>query len=87
MIWPQAEIDITLRREENRYTLSWYFFWPEYYLLLLWPVLFGAMALTEPESDRLPILALPIAILFSGLFFFLDTMWVARTVRKAFSKL
>jgi hypothetical protein len=87
MIWPQAEIDITIRRHENSYTLYWYFFWPEYYLLLLWPVLFGSVTLTESEPGGLPLFALPLAILFSGVLFLLDTMWVARRVRKAFTKL
>jgi hypothetical protein len=66
MIWPQAEIDITIRRHGNSYSLCWYFFWPEYYLLLLWPVLFGLAALAGAKPPGLSLLALPLAILFSG---------------------
>jgi len=86
MIWPQAQIDITLRKDDDAYTLSWYFYWPEYYALLLWPVLFGLAALTEPRFQGF-VSMLPAAILFSGFLFFLDTIWVARTARKAFQRL
>jgi len=87
IIWPQAEIDITIRRHTNGSSLYWYFLWPEYYLLLLWPILFGIVTLTEAKPRGLPFLVLPLAILFSGFLFFLDTMWVARRVRKAFTNL
>jgi len=87
MIWPQAEIDIPIRRNGDRHTLYWHFFWPEYYLLLLWPILFGLAVLTEAKRGGVPLFALPLAILFSGFIFFLDTMWVARRVRKAFTNL
>jgi hypothetical protein len=87
IIWPQAEVDITIRRHKDSYTLYWYFFWPEYYLLLLWPIFFGLVALTETKLGGLPLFALPLAILFSGFVFLLDTMWVARRVRKAFTNL
>jgi hypothetical protein len=87
MIWPQAEIDITIKRIGNSFTLYWHFFWPEYYLLLLWPILFGLGALTNEQRVGVTIFALPVAILFSGFLFFLDTMWVARRVRKAFTNL
>ncbi len=86
MIWPQAQIDITLRKDDNAYTLYWYFYWPEYYSLLLWPVLFGLVALTEPRLP-LSLSMLPIATLFSGFLIFLDTIWVARTARRAFQRL
>ena len=87
IIWPQAEIDITMRRNGDRYTLFWYFFWPEYYLLLLWPILFGLVAVVGEKHRVLPPFVLPVAILFSGFLLFLDTMWVARRVRKAFTNL
>jgi len=87
MIWPQAEIDITIRRNRDRYTLYWHFFWPEYYLLLLWPVLFGIVAVVNEKHEALPLFVLPVAVLFSGFLLFLDTMWVARRVRKAFTNL
>jgi hypothetical protein len=87
MFWPQAEIDITIRRIGDICTLYWHFFWPEYYLLLLWPILFGLVALTDAKPGGLPLLALPLAILFSGFLFFVDTVWVARRVRKAFTSL
>jgi len=86
MIWPQAQIDITLRKDGDGYTLSWYFYWPEYYALLLWPVLFGLVDLTGPRFQRF-VSMLFAAILFNGFLFFLDTIWVARTTRKAFQRL
>lgn len=87
MVWPQAEIDITIRKNRDRYALYWHFFWPEYYLLLLWPILFGLAAVVDGKHGGLVLFVLPVAILFSGLLFFLDTMWVARRVRKAFANL
>lgn len=87
MVWPQAEIDVTVSRNGDRYTLYWYFFWPEYYLLLLWPILFGLVAAVDEKHRGIPPFILPVAIVFSCLLFFLDTMWVARRVRKAFMAL
>lgn len=86
MIWPQAQIDITLRKDDDAYTLSWYFYWPDYYALLLWPVLFGLVTLTESPSPQF-VSMLPMAILFHGFLIFLDTIWVARTALKVFQRL
>lgn len=86
-IWPQAEIDITLRRDQNSYTLLWYFFWPEYYVLAFSLVLLGLIALVDSESGGLFLAVMPLAILFFGALIFLDTVWVSRRVRKVFAKL
>jgi hypothetical protein len=83
MIWPQAKIDITLRKQGSGYILSWYFHWPEYYLLLIWSMLFGFVA----AQASLPLLIFPIGILFQGFAIFLDTAYVARRVRKEFQRL
>jgi hypothetical protein len=83
MIWPHAQIDLTIKREGPTTILYWHFYWPDYYALCFWPIIF---ALTLTKQIQPPILMLPVAILFHGLFIFLDTLWVARNARKAIQR-
>ena len=34
-IFPQARIEITIRKENSRSSLYWHFIWPEYYVFLV----------------------------------------------------
>jgi len=91
MIWPHASIDITMERIGTGHRISWYFIWPEYYLLAFGlPVLFG-LAYLGSGFKRMDFSTVLIFFLFSFVFFglliFLDTLWVSSRVRRTFERL
>ena len=80
-IWPQASIEIWIRNEDDK--LIYEFFWPEY-LALVVPFI---LLMFFEERLREHIMFFVIALLFFGLFIYLDTRWAARRVRKAFESI
>jgi hypothetical protein len=80
-IWPQASVEVWIRNEEDR--LIYEFFWPEYLAI---GIPFAILIIIE-ERLREHIFPLAIALIFSGLFVYLDTRWAARRVRKAFESI
>jgi hypothetical protein len=89
VLWPNATIRILFHREGAHFRLSWRFRWPDYYLLLLVPVLALLEAAKPPHfMDASLILTsnLCFAVLFL-LLIFLDTKWVSWRVRRVLEKL
>lgn|SRR5208337_592292 len=84
MIWPHAQIDITLKKDGPSTILHWHFYWPDYYALCFWPIIFALRSTIQVQP---PILMLPVAILAHGFFIYLDTLWVAGRVRKAMQRI
>ncbi len=89
VIWPNITIRILIRREGLRCRLSWRFHWPDYYMLLLVPVL-ALSAAAKPSPIVEASLVLTTALCFTVFFLlliFLDTKWVSWRVRRAFERL
>ena len=84
-IFPQARIDITIRKQNGRSSLYWYFVWPEYWVFLVSFLIVCAAALTN--SQRIPLLALFLVGCCFALIVFLDTSVVSTRVRKIFKDL
>jgi hypothetical protein len=91
MIWPQASVDISIQKLGGRFSLHWYFVWPEYYVLLFGlPILF-ALGCVNSGYKGIAFPTLVIFFLFAfvvfGALIFLDTLWVSKRVRETFAKL
>ncbi len=84
-IFPQARIDITIRKQDGRSSLYWYFVWPEYYVFLVSFIILFAVVVLDRGIEGIPFLIL--SLIFFSLMVFLDTKWVSRRVRKVFERL
>jgi hypothetical protein len=84
-IFPQARIDITIRKDNFRSSLYWYFIWPEYYVFLISFIVLSIATVLDHGTQPVPFLL--VALLFFASLVFLDTKWVSRRVRKVFEQL
>ena len=84
-LFPQARIDITIRKHNGQSSLYWHFVWPEYWVLLLSFLL--VCAATLADHQRIPFLALPLVGCCFALLVFLDTNLVSTRVRRIFKDL
>jgi len=84
-IFPQARIDITIRRDNSRSSLYWHFVWPEYYVSFVSFIILFAVVVFDKGIQIIPFLIFYLA-LFSSIVF-LDTKWVSRRVRNVFKHL
>ncbi len=89
VFWPHPTIRVLIHREGLRCRLSWRFHWPDYYMLLLVPVLALFMAaLPLHFMDASPVLISGLCfVFFFLLLIFLDTKWVSWRVRRTLEKL
>jgi hypothetical protein len=83
-IFPQARIDITIRKNNSHSSLYWHFIWPEYYVFLVSFIILFAVVVLDGGIERIPFLIF--AFIFTGFIVFADTKWVSRRVRKTFKE-
>ena len=84
-IFPQARIDITIRKDNSRSSLYWHFVWPEYYAFIVSFIILFAVVVFDKGTQIIPFLIFYL-VLF-GSIVFLDTKWVSRRVREVFKHL
>jgi hypothetical protein len=84
-IFPQARIDITIRKDNSRSSLYWHFIWPEYYVFLFSFIVLSTVVVFDNGMQTIPFLLF--ALVFFVSLVFLDTKWVSRRVRKVFEEL
>lgn len=84
-VFPQVTIVISISKDGSRFSLSWHFIWPEYYVLLVSFMILFAVVVPDYGIHAIPLLLC--ALLLSACMVFLDTKWVSRRVRKVLNGL
>ena len=55
-IFPQARIDITIRKDNSRSSLYWHFAWPEYYAFIVSFIILFAVVVFDKGTQIIPFL-------------------------------
>jgi hypothetical protein len=86
---PHAQIEITITRNNRGFTLSWLFYWPEYYIPLILYVFFLIFFVLARDSQGISgsLVSPAFPAMLWGFLIFLDCKRVSRGVRKAFEYL
>jgi hypothetical protein len=82
--FPQARLDITIRKSNSHSSLYWHFVWPEYYVFLVSIIVLCIAVLIDGQEISFPVIGFFGCC--SALLVFLDTKWVSRRVRKIFKE-